>query len=107
MGITWRHRITNEAVKQKSRDLIENYEPLVEETHRRQLQWFGNTRRLGSLAHDGLVAGQKQHGSLTWQSGWGLGWLRTGVTVQEQSSAFFKTILQVTGCDYNAHTGQT
>ena len=29
------------------------------------------------------------------------------IPCQELSSTFFKTILQVTGCDYYAHTGQT
>ena len=63
MGITWRQRITKEAVKQKIRDLIREYEPLQEVARRRKLQWFVHTTRgPGSLAHDemhGLVEGAR------------------------------------------------
>ena len=50
MGITWGHRITNEAVKQK---------PLLEVACQRKLQWFGHsTSRADSLAQN------VRHGSI-------------------------------------------
>ena len=55
MGITWRHHIANDAVKQKIRYLLGGYESLLE-ANRRILQLFGHTtRRAGSLANGGCI----------------------------------------------------
>ena len=66
IGITWRQQVINEALKQKTVDLIGKYEPLLKEACRGKLQWFGHTtRRPGSLAHDvmhGMVEGASGRG---------------------------------------------
>ena len=63
MGINWRYRITNEAVKQKIRDLIGEYEALLEVASWWKLQWFGHTtRRTGLLANDVMVSWKVQEG---------------------------------------------
>ena len=50
-------------MKQKIRDLIGDYEPLLEDAHRRKLHCFGHTTRMpGLLALDlirGLVEGSR------------------------------------------------
>ena len=78
--MTWGHRITNETVKQKTRDVIGDDKLVLEATCRRKLQWFGHTtRRSCSLAYDGLLGGargqegQRELGSQTLQSGRRLG----------------------------------
>ena len=63
LGITWIHRITNEAVKQKTRNMIGEYGPLLGVACRKKLTSFGHTtRRLGLLAPGvihGLVEGAR------------------------------------------------
>ena len=79
-GITWIHRITNEAVKQKTIYLIADYGPLPEVARRMNLQWpvviLPSARvRL----HNGLVKGARgrERPNRRWltdlQSGLGLG----------------------------------
>ena len=57
-----------------STGLIGQFDPLLEDAHRRKLQWVGHTtRRQGSLASDGKLQeneeGQKELGSQTLHSG--------------------------------------
>ena len=83
-----RHQITNEAVKQKIRDMIGDNKPVLEFGRRRQLQWLGHTkRRPGSFAHDvmhGLVEGARGRGrpKRTWLNDIS-NWMRVGITTCE------------------------
>ena len=82
-----RHQITNEAGKQKIRDLIGDNKPVLEVARRRKLKWFGHTtkRRPGLLAHDAMhglveyaIRGRGRP-KKTWINGIAE-WTRTGIT---------------------------
>ncbi|KAG1687722.1 Ubiquitin-like domain-containing CTD phosphatase 1 [Nymphon striatum] len=66
LGITWKEKVTNIVIIEKTKSLIGDYEPLLEMTKRRKLQWFGHvTRQPGSMAHTvmhGMVEGTRNRG---------------------------------------------
>ena len=52
LGITWKQKIPNAEVKNKIKQLIGEYEPLLEFARRRKLQWFGHvSRKPGTMAY--------------------------------------------------------
>ena len=67
MGISWRHQITNEAVKQKIRDQSVQRKPMV------LVIPPGGRVHLHMMVLWKVYKAQQEHGSQTLQSGQGLG----------------------------------
>ena len=73
LGITYRHKITNVIVKEKTVSLVGNYVPLLAIVNKRKLCWFIHITRHNSLAKtilQGKVDGKRSQGRprLNWMN---------------------------------------
>ncbi|KAG1654294.1 putative helicase mov-10-B.1 [Nymphon striatum] len=74
LHVSWKEKVTNIVIIEKTKSLIGDYEPLLEMARRRKLEWFGHvTRKPGSMAHTvmhGMVEGTRNRGRprKTWLS---------------------------------------
>ena len=65
LGITYRQRITNEAVRRTITNTIGKHQKLLEIVKTRKLKWFGHTTRskgLSKIILQGTVPGRRKRG---------------------------------------------